>query len=112
MAGAPRGAAVRPHPPAPGLAATPGLGDKFPWIIAGISILALLATVIVVVTRKGSAGGDAAAAASGVGGQATTDLSAMTPREAADRLYERTARARSDLPCSASADRATPGWRR
>lgn len=91
VAGAPRGAAARP--PAPGLAATPGPGDKFPWIIAGVSILALLATVIVVVTRKGSTGGDAAAAATGVGGQATTDLSAMTPREAADRLFTRVASA-------------------
>jgi len=75
-----------------------GLADKFPWIIAGLAVLALIATVIVVLTKRPTAVAGAGAAATGAGEvpageQATTDLSSMTPREAADRLYERVARA-------------------
>jgi hypothetical protein len=63
------------------------------WYVAGVCVLALLIVVVVVVARK-SAGPPAAAAgaASGAppaGDRATTDLSTMSPREQADRLYNR-----------------------
>jgi hypothetical protein len=72
-----------------------GTGEKMPWIIAGIAVLALVATIIVVVGRKAPASGAASAdgAAPFDPTRGTTDLSQMTPREQADRLYDRVARA-------------------
>lgn len=70
--------------------------DRLPWIVAGIAVVALLVTVIVVVTRRQPAadtGATAAPFAGGNPGQATTDLSQMTPREQADRLFDRVMRA-------------------
>lgn len=67
--------------------------DRMAWYIAGVSVLALLIVVVVVVARK--SGAPPAAAAGAVAGapstdeRATTDLSSMTPRQAADRLYNR-----------------------
>jgi hypothetical protein len=64
-----------------------------PWIVAGVSLLALMATIIVVVTRRpaaaDAAGGAPVAPFAQGGGRATTDISNMTPREAADRLFNR-----------------------
>jgi len=72
-----------------------GTGEKMPWIVAGIAVLALVATIVVVVGRKAPA--TASASADGAvpfdPTRGTTDLSQMTPREQADRLYDRVARA-------------------
>jgi hypothetical protein len=51
-------------------------------------VLALLGTVVVVVSRRSGAPAEPAATGGGFG-QATTDLAQMTPREAADRLFNR-----------------------
>ncbi len=63
------------------------------WYVAGVCVLALLIVVVVVVARKSGAPAAAAAgAAAGAppgGERATTDLSTMTPREQADRLFNR-----------------------
>jgi hypothetical protein len=79
--------------PSPAALTASGIGEKFPWIIAGLAVLALLATIIVVVTRRDPAQPAANADATFDPNRGTTDLTSMTPREAADRLYERTARA-------------------
>lgn len=73
-------------------AGAPGRGDKLPWIVAGIAVLALVTTVVVVVTR-GSAPAASDAAPPFDPSRGTTDLSQMTPRQAADRLFDRVARA-------------------
>ncbi|HTT67136.1 MAG TPA: zinc ribbon domain-containing protein [Gemmatimonadales bacterium] len=65
--------------------------DRLAWYVAGVCVLALLVVVVVVVARK-SAPPATAAATQGAppeGERATTDLSTMTPREQADRLYNR-----------------------
>ena len=66
--------------------------DRMAWYVAGLCVLALLVVVVVVVARKSGAPPAAAAATAEVppgGERATTDLSTMTPREQADRLYNR-----------------------
>lgn len=83
---------VAPGGPVPGAVATPagGMADKMPWIIAGVSLLALLAVVIVVVgKRDGGPAADTAAAAPFDPNRGTTDISQMSPRDAADRLFNR-----------------------
>lgn len=64
-----------------------------PWIVAGIAVAVL---VVVLVARFGGAGAPAPAAAAGGapgtgpnGMVATTDISQMSPREQADRLFDR-----------------------
>ncbi len=78
---------------APGVAAAGPAGPAglMPWIVAGVAVLALLATIIVVLTRQpaGGAAAEAAAAPFAPGQRATTDISNMTPREQADRLFNR-----------------------
>lgn len=65
--------------------------DRLAWYVAGVCVLALLVVVVVVVARKSGPAPAAAAAqaAPPEGDRATTDLSTMTPREQADRLYNR-----------------------
>jgi len=67
--------------------------DRMAWYVAGVCVLALLVVVVIVVAKKGGSSaataGGAVAGAPATGERATTDLSAMTPREAADRLYNR-----------------------
>ena len=67
--------------------------DRMAWYVAGVCVLALLVVVVVVVARKsgGAPAAPAAATAAAPPGndRATTDLSTMTPREQADRLYNR-----------------------
>jgi len=78
--------------PIPGAVATPAstMTGKMPWIIAGVAALALLAVVIVVVGRReGGPATDSAAAAPFDPNRGTTDISQMTPRDAADRLFNR-----------------------
>jgi hypothetical protein len=83
---APRGAA-------PTAVATPagGMAEKMPWIIAGVAVLALVAVIIVVVGKE--RGPNAAPASSAAApfdpSRGTTDISQMSPREAADRLFNR-----------------------
>lgn len=80
----------------PGAAAASN-AERLPWIVAGVAVVALLVTVVFLVSRRGTAGAEAAAAgapfAGGNPGQATTDLSQMTPQEQADRLFDRVMRA-------------------
>ncbi len=90
----PAAAAPTPHP---GAAAS----QVLPWFVAGCCVLAIHATVIIVALRGGRSatetaptaapGAPFASASPGTG--RPTDISGMTPREAADRLYERIARA-------------------
>ncbi len=91
------GAARAPRGPAGPGGAQPlparGVADKFPWIIAGLAVVALVATVIVVATKKPSQPTGTENSAVPANDRATTDISSMSPREAADRLYERVARA-------------------
>jgi hypothetical protein len=53
--------------------------------VAGVAVLGLLVVLVVVVGRKSAA----PAAAAPAGERATTDLSTMSPREQADRLFNR-----------------------
>lgn len=58
-----------------------------PWLIAGVAVVALATTIIIAVTRR------PAPAAAGAGatptGTPAPDISNMTPREQADRLFNR-----------------------
>jgi hypothetical protein len=78
--GAPAGA------PAPGLRPTPA-SSLTPWLVAGAAVVALLVVLAVVLLWPGRP----APAAEGPpgGGAGPVDLSALTPREAADRLFNR-----------------------
>jgi len=88
--GTPVAGAVRGGPP--GTRPMPR-NDRMAWYVAGVCVLALLVVVVIVVARKSgaptAAATGAAATAASTGERATTDLSSMTPREAADRLYNR-----------------------
>lgn len=65
--------------------------DRTPWIIAGVAVAALVIVLAVVVSRGNApAAAPEAAAASGM-----PDLTQMTPRDAADRLFDHVARATS-----------------
>jgi Double zinc ribbon len=88
--------------PVAGAAAAPARGavplprsttaDRMAWYVAGVAVLALLIVLVVVITRKSgppAAAADAAAAMPGGPPRATTDLSTMTPRQAADMLYNK-----------------------
>jgi hypothetical protein len=78
---------------APAAAPTPagGLADRMPWIIAGVAGLALIAVIIVVVGKQGGGPPDQGAAANMPfdPNRGTTDITNMSPREAADRLFNR-----------------------
>lgn len=91
LGGAPRG------PAAAAPAAAGGLGSKFPWIIAGLAGLALVITLVALLTNRPAASDPAANPATMPfdPNRGTTDLSKMSPRDAADRLFDRTARAAS-----------------
>lgn len=74
--------------------------NTVPWIIAAVTAAVL---VVVLVARmggpsppvagQGAVGGASPSIAPGAGGMATTDISSMTPRERADRLFDRIMRA-------------------
>ena len=67
-----------------------------PWFIAGVCVMAVFAMVIIIAVRRPEpAAGDQSNVTQGRPGgtAAATDISNMTPREAADRLYDRIARA-------------------
>ena len=97
--GAPvRGAAALKGAPA-GTSPNPIL----PWFIAGVAVIAIQTLALILALRPptGSAGAgepglasaNGAPFASGGSTRATTDISGLTPRQAADRLYDRIARA-------------------
>lgn len=91
--GAPTGATAASSVRPAGRTAGSRVGtDRAPWYIAGAAVLVLVVTVVVVVVRSGSGSGGGPGDASVAPGAATTDLSQMTPREAADRLFDRVAR--------------------
>ena len=85
-------------------AARAGASPIMPWFIAGVCVLAIHAAVIVLAVRRPQPAGSnqsdmtntgapgALPGAAGATGRAP-DISNMTPREAADRLYDRIARA-------------------
>ncbi len=94
--GTPIGAAAAPAPPPrPGAVPLPrGMGkDRLAWYVAGVAVLALLVVLVVIIARKSGPPAPAAAAAApeGMPGavRASTDLSTMTPRQAADLLYNK-----------------------
>ncbi len=74
----------------------PGQQHLIPWIVAGVAV-ALLVVVFVARTGnspsaaagEGRGGAAPAMPGAGAGGAATTDLSTMSPREQADRLFDR-----------------------
>ena len=86
--GTPVGGAARGGRSAAG---APSRSDRMAWYVAGVCVLALLVVVVIVVAKKSGAPSQGAATASApaTGERATTDLSSMSPREAADRLYNR-----------------------
>lgn len=69
-------------------------GDRTPWIVAGVAVVALVVTLVVVVARSGAPTQQAASAPGTAG--AIPDLAQMSPREAADRLFDHVARAESN----------------
>jgi hypothetical protein len=76
--------------PAQAVSAPASASSFLPWLIAGVAVVALATTIIIAVTRRP---GPAAApgAAPFAGGQTgpAPDISNMTPREQADRLFNR-----------------------
>ncbi|HUE97476.1 MAG TPA: zinc ribbon domain-containing protein, partial [Longimicrobiaceae bacterium] len=94
MCGTPAASTTMPAAPAPSLGPGGGsssAGPPLPWIVAGIA-LALLAAVLIV-TRLGQEPTPSSVAppiaSAPVGDPSAIDLDSMTPREAADRLFER-----------------------
>lgn len=70
------------------------LGSRLPWAIAGVALLALIALVAVQRISSGSASAVVAtdgtpAPAGGSGGAPGVDISSMTPKERAERLFNR-----------------------
>ncbi|HUE96362.1 MAG TPA: zinc ribbon domain-containing protein [Longimicrobiaceae bacterium] len=84
-------AAPVPEPAASGA----GISNNLPWFVAGAALAGLAVVLVVTQFRSDSdlpvsapiAGG--AASGAGAGGAAGVDLSSMSPREAADRLFNR-----------------------
>jgi hypothetical protein len=67
--------------------------DRTAWIVAGVSLVALVVVVVVMVARGGTPTQAAPdAAAGGSAGPGTTDISQMSPKEQADRLFDRVMR--------------------
>ena len=62
-----------------------------PWIVGGVALIALLALVLTQRARSGSVTGEAVASPLGPAGPIVRgpDLSTMSPRERADRLFNR-----------------------
>lgn len=71
-----------------------GWSGKAPWAVAGVAVAGLLALALVLVLRDGVAeGGGSSTPSAGqappLGPTSAVDLSSMTPREAAERLFTR-----------------------
>jgi hypothetical protein len=74
--------------PAPALASS---GSRIPWIVGGVAVVALMALVLVQASGGGSNTSEAVASPLASGGPVMRgpDLSTMSPRERADRLFNR-----------------------
>jgi hypothetical protein len=67
--------------------------DRTAWIVAGVSLVALIVVVIVMVARRGApvqSTPETGAPSAGI--PSSTDLSQMSPKEQADRLFDRVMR--------------------
>jgi hypothetical protein len=87
-------------------------GDRTPWIIAGVALAALLAAVLVMVSRAPAppmvaAAADAVSPDAPADEPAAPDISAMSPRDRFDRLYNRVMRA-AQAGDQATVERFTP----
>ncbi|HEX6433138.1 MAG TPA: hypothetical protein VFZ87_02810 [Gemmatimonadales bacterium] len=74
----------------------PEARDRTPWIIAGVSLAALLAVVLIMVARQSPAppkGPGEVAALAPASSEAPPDISSLSPRERFNRLYNRVMRA-------------------
>lgn len=92
MCGEPIGAAATEA----GAAAPRSASSPWPWVVTAVAVLALLVAVLLPRFRGDTAQAVSfAPAAAGMGGAGGVDLAAMTPREAADRLFDRIMRAAS-----------------
>ncbi len=95
--------------PAPGTAVTAGRGlaDLIPWAVAGVALVALVVTLLT--QRRGAGDGAAGYAVAaetrggaapltrmGVGGPRAPDISNLSPRERASRLFDRIMRYESE----------------
>jgi hypothetical protein len=100
------GSAVKaPAAANPARAAAPGAAAAanpiLPWFIAGVSVIAIQTLALILALRPPSGqvtGTENSASAARPGSfsptaPATTDISSLTPRQSADRLYDRVARA-------------------
>jgi hypothetical protein len=76
---------------APAAAAGTGSGNVGWWILGGAFLIAVALVAYPIVSGQGSGVRTPAAATAG-GGASAVDLSAMTPRQAADALYDRVMR--------------------
>jgi len=69
------------------------MSGNLPWWIAGVAMFGLILVVGINMVRPGAPEGPTpgamGAGANPAGGQSSLDLSSMTPREAADRLFNR-----------------------
>lgn len=74
-------------------AAAAGGSNNLPWWFAGVAMFALIVVVgwnmVQPAGPVAPAGGAAAPGAAGAAGAGTTDISQMSPRQAADRLFNR-----------------------
>lgn len=86
------------------------LKDRLPWILSGLALVAFAVAITLmigestgeraegmpptggVIPSPGAQGADGAGAAGGMGGPGSVDLSNMSGREAADRLFDRAMR--------------------
>lgn len=80
------GGALRKPAPAP-----PGAGARMPWAVSGLLALALVVAIVLGVADGPGAADPAPASppAGALGPTSAVDLGSMTPREAAERLFER-----------------------
>lgn len=104
LPGAPSGATSAPEPS--------GWNSKAPWAVAGVAVAGLLALVLVLVLRDGGAAGNGGSPMSTgqqapLGPTSAVDLSSMTPREAAERLFNRVMTA-VETGAAAEAERFLP----
>lgn len=84
------GTPVPGQAPAAGASVIGHRSSAIPWVIAGISLLAMAVTMIIVVARRpGPPAPDMANAGNSTGGRPAPDISQMTPQEQADRLFDR-----------------------
>src|SRR5579859_943261 len=95
---APASASARPMVPASAASSN----QILPWFIAGVSVIAIQTLALILALRPPSGqvtGTENSARPTAQGGafnpneRATTDISSLTPRQSADRLYDRVARA-------------------